>query len=110
MQLDFDDGPDGRPRHRNLRHPQHRLAAGGNVKRQTIIPGFLLAFLVLASANSAGVMPMVLLTFGAERSRWALPGGMLAVGMKTSLYQFHMRVPKPLRSSSARPFLSRCSF
>ena len=38
MQLDFDDGPDGRPRHRNLRHPQHRLAAGGNVKRQTIIP------------------------------------------------------------------------
>ncbi|WP_246663697.1 YeiH family protein [Phyllobacterium endophyticum] len=61
--------------------------AGENPARQGTIPGFLLAFLILAGANSAGIVPESLSTFGAELSRWALLVGMAAVGMKTSFSQ-----------------------
>jgi uncharacterized integral membrane protein (TIGR00698 family) len=59
--------------------------AASTVKRPAIIPGFVMAFLVLASVNSAGLVPGAVSAAGAELSRWALLGGMVAVGMKTSL-------------------------
>lgn len=60
-------------------------AASGTQKRLAILPGFVLAFLILAGINSAGLVPNAITVVGLELSRWALLGGMVAVGMKTSL-------------------------
>lgn len=58
---------------------------GEGVKKQPLIPGFLLGFLALATLNSAGVVPEVLADYMAEISRWALLISIGAVGVKTSL-------------------------
>lgn len=56
-----------------------------DVKRPPLLPGFVIAFLVLAAINSFGLIPPVVSTFGLDVSRWALLAGIVAVGMKTSL-------------------------
>lgn len=54
-------------------------------KRPPLIPGFVIAFLVFATLNSVGAVPVVVGEALAELSRWALLIAIAAVGMKTSL-------------------------
>ena len=54
-------------------------------KRPPLIPGFVLAFLALAAANSLGAIPAVAVEALSDLSRWALLAAIAAVGMKTSL-------------------------
>lgn len=54
-------------------------------KRPPLLPGFVVAFLILAGFNSFGLVPAVLADFLSELSRWALLIAIAAVGMKTSL-------------------------
>ncbi len=54
-------------------------------KRPPLIPGFVLAFLVLAAVNSLGAIPEVVSQVLSDLSRWALLIAIAAVGMKTSL-------------------------
>ena len=54
-------------------------------KRPPLIPGFVLAFLALAGANSAGLVPVAAQAVLGDMSRWALLISIAAVGMKTSL-------------------------
>ncbi len=60
-------------------------AGPGETKRPPLIPGFILAFLVLAGVNSFGVIPEVVAKGLGDLSRWALLIAIAAVGMKTSL-------------------------
>ena len=53
--------------------------------RPPLIPGFVLAFLVLATVNSFGLIPEIISEGLADLSRWALLISIAAVGMKTSL-------------------------
>lgn len=62
--------------------PRQGMAAG---KRPPLLPGFVVAFLLLAAANSFGFIPPAVSNAGMEASRWALLAGIVAVGMKTSL-------------------------
>jgi uncharacterized integral membrane protein (TIGR00698 family) len=54
-------------------------------KRPPLMPGFVLAFLALAAANSLGLVPKVFADLLSDLSRWALLVAIAAVGMKTSL-------------------------
>lgn len=54
-------------------------------KRPPLLPGFVIAFLILAATNSLGLVPDNVSKAAAEASRWALLVGIVAVGMKTSL-------------------------
>ena len=54
-------------------------------QRPPLIPGFVIAFLVLAAINSTGVVPASVSDWLAGLSRWALLTAIAAVGMKTSL-------------------------
>ncbi len=54
-------------------------------KRPALIPGFVWAFLALATINSFGIMPAVVSQFLGDLSRWALLIAIAAVGMKTAL-------------------------
>ncbi len=58
---------------------------GETGKRPPLLPGFVIAFLILAALNSFGVIPEVAAKAGSEASRWALLAGIVAVGMRTSL-------------------------
>ena len=58
---------------------------GETGKRPPLLPGFVLAFLILAAFNSFGLVPQRVASFGSEASRWALLAGIVAVGMRTSL-------------------------
>lgn len=60
-------------------------AAQSDMKRPPLIPGFVLAFVVLVIINSIGVFPQALTAVAAELSRWALLTAIAAVGMKTAL-------------------------
>ncbi|MCB5409392.1 putative sulfate exporter family transporter [Pseudogemmobacter sp. CC-YST710] len=60
-------------------------SAGETGARPALLPGFVLAFLVLAAASSFGLVPALVSEAGMEVSRWALLAGIVAVGMKTSL-------------------------
>ncbi|WP_455854701.1 YeiH family protein [Ensifer canadensis] len=62
--------------------PQEGVEAG---KRPPLLPGFVVAFLILAAMNSGGMVPTAVAELGMEASRWALLAGIVAVGMKTSL-------------------------
>lgn len=59
----------------------------GNHRRQTppILPGFVLAFLVLAGINSFGLIPEALQSLLWGVSQWAMLTAIAAVGMKTEL-------------------------
>src|SRR5690625_1030469 len=59
--------------------------ATGTSARPPLIPGFVWAFLVLAAANSIGLIPEMVSDSLGNISRWALLIAVAAVGMKTSL-------------------------
>ena len=50
-----------------------------------MVPGFVLAFLVLAAVNSSGVIPEQFAKWLGDVARWALLIAIAATGMKTSL-------------------------
>lgn len=56
-------------------------------KRPPILPGFVIAFLVLAGFNSFGLIPSAVTEFLSQASRWLLLTAIAAVGMKTNLKQ-----------------------
>jgi uncharacterized integral membrane protein (TIGR00698 family) len=60
-------------------------SVGESGKRPPLLPGFVVAFLILAAINSFGLIPEAVSKVGMETSRWALLAGIVAVGMKTSL-------------------------
>ncbi|HEY0919004.1 YeiH family protein [Devosia sp.] len=59
--------------------------AGEGGKRPPLLPGFVIAFLLFAAANSLGLVPAMVSEGGMKASHWALLAGIVAVGMKTSL-------------------------
>ncbi|MGE0283079.1 MAG: YeiH family protein [Rhizobiaceae bacterium] len=64
-----------------------RTVAGpaGTSERPPLLPGFVVAFLVLAAINSFGLIPQAVSEAGSVVSRWALLVGIVSVGMKTAL-------------------------
>ncbi len=63
------------------------LGLAGEVegKRPPLLPSFVIGFLVLAAANSFGLIPESVATIAGQVSRWALLIAIAAVGIKTSL-------------------------
>ncbi|MBU2865820.1 YeiH family protein [Pacificibacter marinus] len=53
--------------------------------RPPLLPGFVLAFLIIAALNSFHVLPEVVRDLASVVSRWALLTAIAAVGMKTSI-------------------------
>lgn len=53
--------------------------------RPPLVPSFVVAFLILATLNSVGLIPASVAQFCSDVSRWALLIAIAAVGMKTSL-------------------------
>jgi uncharacterized integral membrane protein (TIGR00698 family) len=64
----------------------HRGAEAGAKPR--LLPGFLVAFIVLLTANSAGAVPAAASEALSGVSRWCLVMAIAALGVKTSLQQF----------------------
>jgi uncharacterized integral membrane protein (TIGR00698 family) len=60
-------------------------ANDGNADRPAIVPGFVVAFVILVGLNSFGLFSQTVTAFAAEVSRWALLTAIAAVGLKTSL-------------------------
>ena len=60
-------------------------ADGTDTSRPPLIPGFVLAFLALATVNSFGAIPIVISDILADLSRNLLLVAIAAVGMKTAL-------------------------
>jgi len=60
---------------------------GGRAKRPPILPGFLVAFVLLVALNSAGVVPPGIARSLGEVSRWCLVIAIAALGVKTSFMQ-----------------------
>lgn len=56
-------------------------------KRPPFLPGFVVGFLVLASLNSMGLIPLAVSDWVGDASRWFLLTAIAAVGMKTNLKQ-----------------------
>jgi len=54
-------------------------------QRPPLMPGFVVAFLVLAAINSTELVPQAVSDLLGDLSRWALLTAIAAVGMKTSL-------------------------
>lgn len=54
-------------------------------RRPPLVPGFVVGFLVLATINSLGLLPLALAEAATLASRWALLTAIAAVGMKTSM-------------------------
>ncbi|MEL6746984.1 MAG: YeiH family protein [Pseudomonadota bacterium] len=59
--------------------------AGGDTQRPPLLPGFVAAFLIIATINSLGLIPVMVADAIGEISKWALLVAIAAVGMKTSL-------------------------
>ena len=57
----------------------------GTSKRPPLVPGFVLAFVVLVIINSVQIVPEIITEMSVEISRWALLTAIAAVGMKTAL-------------------------
>lgn len=64
---------------------QMGLAEMTSGKKPPLLPGFVVGFLVLAAANSFGLIPQMLAEWAGTLSRWALLIAIAAVGVKTSL-------------------------
>ncbi len=64
---------------------QMGLADQGTGQKPPLLPGFVLGFLLLAAANSLGLVPVVVADLAGVLSRWALLISIAAVGIKTSL-------------------------
>ncbi|WP_126974570.1 YeiH family protein [Frigidibacter oleivorans] len=60
-------------------------AAGGTGEAPPLLPGFVLAFLLLAVANSLGLIPSAVAHAAEMLSRWSLLVAIAGVGIKTSL-------------------------
>ena len=61
-------------------------AAGGTGgKRAPLLPWFVVAFLAISGANSAGIIPEALALMAETLSKWALVIAIAGVGLKTSL-------------------------
>lgn len=54
-------------------------------KRPPLLPAFLIVFLVLVAANSAGAVPRAVQGLLADASRWCIVVSIAALGVKTSL-------------------------
>ena len=54
-------------------------------ERPTIMPSFVVAFVLLVALNSFAIIPASVIAFSTELSRWALLTAIAAVGLKTSL-------------------------
>lgn len=63
---------------------------------QVRVPWFLALFVVLAAINSTGHIPQALITGAGTVSRWCLVTAIAAVGLKTSLGDFHAMGLRPL--------------
>lgn len=61
------------------------LAGAEGGRRPPLLPGFVIGFLLLAAANSFGLIPGFVAHAAEELSRWALLTAIAAVGIKTSL-------------------------
>jgi len=59
------------------------MGADPNGQRPPLMPGFVVAFLVLAALNSTVTLPAALLDFAAAGSGWLLLTAIAAVGLKT---------------------------
>ena len=59
----------------------------GAAPSQPLLPAFLLGFVVLAGANSLGLVPAAASDVMAAASRWCLVAAIAALGMKTSLQE-----------------------
>lgn len=64
-----------------------RAEATADGPRPPLLPGFLLAFVVLAAINSLGFLPAIAVTAATEASRWCLVIAIAALGVKTSFRQ-----------------------
>ncbi|MTI43109.1 putative integral membrane protein (TIGR00698 family) [Roseibium hamelinense] len=62
-----------------------RSSVEPGTKRPPLIPGFVIAFLVLATLNSFGLIPTFVSEFASQVASWALLAAIAAVGMKTSI-------------------------
>ncbi|POF28036.1 YeiH family protein [Roseibium marinum] len=62
-----------------------RKGAAPDATRPPLVPGFVIAFLVLATCNSFGLIPDAAKETAGHVSRWALLAAIAAVGMKTSI-------------------------
>lgn len=71
--------------------------AGAGGVRPPLLPGFAVAFFVLACVNSTGWIPPAVQQLGNDLSRWSLVIAISALGMKTQL--------KELASVGLRPVL-----
>jgi uncharacterized integral membrane protein (TIGR00698 family) len=64
--------------------------------RPPLLPGFAVAFFVLACVNSTGWVPPAVQQFGNDLSRWALVIAISALGMKTRLKELASVGIKPI--------------
>jgi uncharacterized membrane protein YadS len=55
--------------------------------RPPLLPGFLVAFVVLALINSLGLLPSMAISVATDISRWCLVIAIAALGIKTSFKQ-----------------------
>jgi uncharacterized integral membrane protein (TIGR00698 family) len=62
-----------------------RKTVSGDVKRPPLLPGFVVAFLLLGTLNSVATIPPMIADWAGAFSRWALLVAIAAVGVKTSL-------------------------
>lgn len=62
-----------------------RSITDGSLQKPPLLPGFVMAFLVLATLNSLVTIPPVIGDVAGSLSRWALLVAIAAVGVKTSL-------------------------
>ncbi|MFA7666618.1 MAG: putative sulfate exporter family transporter [Burkholderiaceae bacterium] len=66
----------------------YRAPAGTDgAVRPPVLPGFLIAFIVLVVLNSLGVVPKALASWLGDLSRWCLVVAIAALGVKTSFRQ-----------------------
>lgn len=70
--------------------------AGTGGQRPPLLPGFAVAFLVLACINSTGLVPASVQQLGNDLSRWALVIAISALGMKTRLKELASVGIKPI--------------
>lgn len=60
---------------------------GGDVQKPPLLPGFAVAFLLLAAINSSGWLPPALPALGSDLSQVCLVTAIAALGMKTRLQE-----------------------
>jgi uncharacterized integral membrane protein (TIGR00698 family) len=62
-----------------------RRQQAANGKKTPLLPGFVVAFVILVAANSSGFVPAGVSRFAGELSRWCLVISIAAIGIKTQL-------------------------